>query len=131
MINRIADKEEANKSCPTCLDHNATCPKKKVLSHTIPGRLWECVGTDIITISSKHYLCIVHYYSKFPVVKQVERLEQGSGEVKDNLIRTYKTIFSEFGLPGKIISDVGTNFGSEKFKNFCKKLSIWHGVSSS
>ena len=34
-------------------------------------------------------------------------------------------------MPSKIDSDVGTNFISEKFKSFCKKLSIWHALSSS
>ena len=29
------------------------------------------------------------------------------------------------------VSDVGTNFISEKFKYFCRQLSIFHAVSSS
>ena len=34
-----------------------------------------------------------------------------------------------YRLPSKIVSDVGTNFITEKFKNFCKRLSIWHSLS--
>ena len=40
-------------------------------------------------------------------------------------------IFSEYGLPMKIMSDAGGNFMSEKFKKFCKKLNIELTVSSS
>ena len=34
----------------------------------------------------------------------------------DDLIKTHKIIFSEYGLPSKIASDVSTNFISEKFQ---------------
>ena len=40
-------------------------------------------------------------------------------------------IFSQYGLPSKIISDVGTNFISEKFEDICKRLSIHHAVALS
>ena len=32
------------------------------------------------------------------------------------LIREVKTVFAEFGLPKKTVSDAGTNFISDKFK---------------
>ena len=43
----------------------------------------------------------------------------------DNLIKTCKIIFSEYGLPGKIVSDAGTNVISEKFDDFCKEHSTF------
>ena len=39
--------------------------------------------------------------------------------------------FSEYGIPKRIRSNAGGNFISEKFKNFCKSLSIEHVISSS
>ena len=42
-----------------------------------------------------------------------------------------KIIFSEYGLPNKIFSDVDTNIVPENLDNFCKRLGIWHVVSSS
>ena len=59
------DMEKAIKSHPTCPDHLATEPKDKVMSHEIPGRLWECVGADIFTINNDHYLCFVDYHRTF------------------------------------------------------------------
>ena len=87
--------------------------------------LWESLRADIFTINKKHYLCIVDYHSKFPTVKQLV------GFTTDKLIETFEIIFSEYGLPSKIISDVEINFTSEKFKNLCKQLSTNHTVSSS
>ena len=58
-----ADIEEMLKNCHKCLDFQATQPKYKTTSHEIPGRPWESVQADIITINNKYYLCIVDYHS--------------------------------------------------------------------
>ena len=44
-------------------------------------------------INNKDFLCIVDYYSKFPVVRKVEILS-----AKD-LIRATKVVFTKFDLP--------------------------------
>ena len=38
--------------------------------------------------------------------------------------------FAEFVLPEKIISDMGTNFTSETFKEFYKMLNIQQSITS-
>ena len=43
------------------------------------------------------------------MIKQVE------GFSEDNLMKMGRVIFSEYGLPSKIVSVVGTNFISGKF----------------
>ena len=88
-------------------------PKDKTVSHKIPVRLRESVGTDIFTNINKLY------HSKFSIVKQVE------GFSTDTLIKTCK-MFSEYRLPSKIVSDAGPNFLWEKSKNFCKQLGLCH-----
>ena len=88
------------------------------MSHEIPGRPWEFVGTDFFAINNRHYLCVVDYHIKFLVVKQME------GFSVDSLINTCKIIFLEYGLHRKIVSDVGTNLISEK--TFCGQLNICH-----
>ena len=57
-------------------------------------------------------LCIVDYYSKFPVVKKTGGFSAGE------LIRAAKIVFAGFGLPRKIVSDAGTNFISDQSKHF-------------
>ena len=70
------------------------------------------------------YLCIVDCQSKIPVIKKTENLSA------DSLILTCKIIFSEYGLPKKIMSDAGSNFVSDQFKQYCKKLNIEKATSS-
>ena len=52
------------------------------------------------------------YHSKFPIVKKMEGLSV------DNLISAFKVVFSEYGIPKRIMSDVGSNFISESSKIF-------------
>ena len=68
-------------------------PKEMITHHDIPLRPWEVVGADIFHFKYKHYLCIVDYDSKFPVVKRLEGLSA------DNLINMVKIIFAKYGIP--------------------------------
>ena len=70
----------------------------------------------MFTLNNKKYLCIVEYHSKFPIVKKAEDISA------DSLKLACKVIFSEYGLPKKIISDAGGNFISDNFKQFSKIL---------
>ena len=103
---------------------NADIENHTKIVHDIPGIPFEVIGVDIFTFSNNTYLCIVDYFSKFQVVKKAEDMSA------DSLILTCKDIFSEFGLLKKM-SDMGGNFISDKFKQFCKNMSIEKATSSS
>ena len=49
----------------------------------------------------------------------------------ESLIAAVKAIFAEYGTPQGIMSDAGSNFISEKLRNFCHSLNIEQAVSSS
>ena len=68
-------------------------------------------------IIDKTLLCIVDYYSKFNDVMKANGLSA------DSQIRVVKVVFAEFGLP-KTVSDTGTNFIYDKFRQFCMQLNI-------
>ena len=65
-------------------------------------------------LNKKYYLYIVDYHSKYLVIKQVE------GLITDNLIKTRKTYFPEYGVPSKIISYVSTYLVTEEFKKISR-----------
>ena len=68
------------------------------------------IGTGLINKSN--LLCVVDYHGQFLFIKFTENLSAGS------LIKCCKIYFAEYELPRKIISDTGTNFISEIFKEF-------------
>ena len=88
----------------------------------------KTVGSDRsghVYFNNKKYLCIVDYHSKFLIVKKAEDMSAQS------LVLACKAIFSEFGLPKKIMPDVGGNFISDQFKQFCKNMNVEQAMSSS
>ena len=68
-------------------------------------------------------MCIVDYNSKFPVIRRLEGLSA------ESLINTVKIIFAKYGIPQKIMSEVGTNFVSDRFQQFCKTINVEQAVS--
>ena len=84
------------------------------MSYKIKERSWKAVRADIFAINNNNYPCIVDYYSRFSVMKQV------AGFISNELIKACLIMFSKYGLPSKNVSDVGTNICSEKFENLCR-----------
>ena len=107
------------------LAYQQTQPQEKALHYEIPCRPWEVVGADVFMTNCKTLLCIVDYHSKFPIVKKVNSLSA------DDVVHTTKLIFAECGFLRKTVSDVGTTFTSETFKDFCRKMNIQQIITSS
>ena len=93
-------------------------PKEKIIHHDIPLRPWEVFGTDVFHFNNKNYLWLVDYHSEFPIVKRLEGLSA------ESLITTIKVIFTEYGIPHKLMSDAGMNFVSDKFQKFCNSINV-------
>ena len=99
-------------------------PKEKLINHEVLLRPCQAVGADIFHFNNINYLCVVHYNSKFPIVRKLKRL------LAEHLINAVSAIFTKYGIPQKLMSDTGTNFVSEKFKHFCKSINIEQVVST-
>ena len=95
-------------------------PHEKIIPYKMLHIPWE-----VIHYKNNTLLCIVDYYSKFPVVKKTNGLSA------DNMFGVVKILFAKFGLPKKIVSDAGTNFTSGKFRQFCRQLNIEWAITSS
>ena len=103
-VNINNDIERHIKNCTTCLTFHQTQLKDKIMHHDILAKLWEVIGTDMFTLNNKHYLCIVDYHCKFPIIKKTEHL------LADSFILMCKVIFAEYGLPKTMSDSVGISF---------------------
>ena len=112
------DIEKHRNYCTTCLTFQQTQPKDKIIHHYILAKPWEIIGADMFTLNNKHYLCIIGYHKKIFTIKKTEDLPA------DSLMLMCIVIFTEHGLPRKIMLDSGGNFISDKFKTFCKSLNM-------
>ena len=66
------------------------------MHYEIPYKPWEVVGAHIFMVNNKSLLCIVDYYSKFPIVKKVAGLSAA------DLLKIAMLIFAEYGLPKRL-----------------------------
>ena len=117
-IKRNANIEQTVKQCSTCLEFQHTQLCETAIHYDMPCKVWEVIAADIFMINNENLLFIVDYYSKFPAVKKIASLSA------DDQVYAAKMIFAEFGLPWKIIWDVGTSLILETFKEFCRKPNI-------
>ena len=104
---------------------NSANAKENIMHHEMPRKPSEVVGADIFTLHNRNYLCIVDYHRKFPIIKKTEDLST------DSLILACNIFLFGIWLTKKNIVRRGSNFISEKFEKFCKKLNIDHAASSS
>jgi transposase InsO family protein len=95
-----------------------------MLGHTKPQRPWQKVATDLFELNGKHYLLIVDYYSSFFEINQL------STTTSSKVIEICKQHFSRYGIPEVVVSDNGTQYSSELFKNFAKEYQFDHVTSS-
>ena len=92
---------------------------------------WTILSTSVAAtpniskgLKNTHYLLVVDNFSWFPIVKRLQSLNSMS------VIKQLKEIFMEIGLPWCIVSDGGTQFTSQEFKDFMRVWDIQHRVTS-
>ena len=76
-----------------------------VVLYETPGKPWEGIGTNLLTITNGNFICAVDYHSELPIA---EYLSGESG------ITCCKIILAGYGLLRRTISDLSTNPFSEK-----------------
>ena len=110
--------------CHICAKFARTQQKETLQYIETPQATWEQLGLDIFSLRNTQYLLVIDYFSWFPVVKQLQSLHSSS------VIKHLKDIFTEIGIPRCIVSDGGTQFTSQEFKDFTKTWGIQHTVTS-
>lgn len=119
------DIERMVGSCMTCRKHQRAQQKEPLLQHELPSRPWETVGTDLFHFQGSEYLILTDYHSKFPFIRKV----RGSCTSRA-VVQMTKDIFSEQGIPLKVVSDNGPQFASQEYKAFAREWGFQHGTSS-
>ena len=102
-----------------------TAKEKRLFTHNIPGKPWEVIETDMFSLYDKHYLGLIDYHSKLPVIKRTDIFSALS------VILICKIVFAEYRLPMKISSDTCGNSFQEKFIKFYTTQFIVQTVLSS
>ena len=112
-------------SCRACQENQPRQRKEPLMPIDPPSRPWQNVGTDLFYYKEKTYFIICDYYSKFPFIYLMPNPVTSRA-----IIERLKTLFSEHGIPDKLISDNGGHYSSEAFKTFILQWDFIHLTSS-
>ena len=110
--------------CEVCASYKKEQPKEPLISHKIPSRPWETVGSDIFHFDNRDYLCTVDYYSSY------FEINPPKSKTASEVIHTLKRHFSRHGIPSKLMSDNGPPFNSYEFQQFASNYDMEHVTSS-
>ena len=100
-----------------------TQQKETLQSAEMPQTRWEQLGLDLFSLKNMHHLLAVDYLSQFPIVRKLWSLHLVS------VIKHLKEIFMQIGVPRCIVSDGGTQFTSQEFKDFMWMWDIQYRIT--
>ena len=63
--------ENMVKNCQTCQEMLPTKPANTLIPHPIPSSAWYTLGADVFYLDMKIYLCLIDYYRKFPIIREL------------------------------------------------------------
>ena len=113
--------EDVAKRCPSCQQASSSPPKAPLHSWEWPSQPWSRLHLDFAGPFMGHmFLVMVDSYSKWLDVQIMQSI------TAEKTIEKLQSIFSTHGLPKQIVTDNGTSFTSEKFKQFFHQE--WHQI---
>ena len=111
-------------NCGACREVENAQTKCPMLITEVPAQPWHTVGVDLFHYKSKWYILVTDVYSKAPFVRPLANTGAYAS------VRALKEIFSENGIPVKMISDNGKHFTGGEFKRFASRWGFQMVLSS-
>ncbi|KAI5755188.1 hypothetical protein M8J77_014828 [Diaphorina citri] len=115
--------EDFIRKCDICQKYSNENPKMPLISHEVPTRAWEKLGTDVMEYNGINYLVVYDYFSKWIEVKRLRNKDSVE------LIDKFMQIFSYHGAPDFVVSD-NMPFSSRMFQKFFDEWNIRSITSS-
>ena len=112
------DIEALIRTCEICQEHGRRNNKDLVLAREIPFAPWTLIEMDVFTCEDHTFLLTVDVTSRFPVVRIL------SSETTRSVLNAIKGIYSDFGLPKRVLTDNGACFKAREFNEFHAKLGV-------
>ena len=118
--------EEMVNNCKNCRMFTSKYKKNPLIAQDLRSRKpWEKVSIDLFgpMPDKKHVVVVQDMVSRFPAAKIVNDTNA------DNITKTLKEVYSNFGVPKVQRTDNGPPFNSSKFKEFSEGHGITHELA--
>lgn len=121
-----ASVETAIRRCHVCqtADKSAKTAPPPMLAVPLPSSPWEKIGMDIVgpyenaPQDCRFMITLIDYYSRWPEVCFANSVTTAT------VVRFLRQVFSREGHPVEIVTDNGSQFISQEFKDFCQERGI-------
>ena len=110
----------------TC-QHCQSRPSQKselLIPSELPERPFQKVGADLFQKDGKHYLAVIHYFSRY---LDIAHLPSTSSTT---VITRMKNIFAQHGIPEAIFTDNGSQLVSKEYIHFSEQWGFKISTSS-
>ncbi len=119
------DIEKSVRQCGACQEVQSSPPAAPLHPWKWPSRPWARVHLDFAgPFQGKLFFVVIHAHSKW--IEAVCTSSTSSQIVIEEL----RTVFSKFGLPETIVTDNGSSFTIQEFREFLKNNGIHHTTSA-
>lgn len=113
------------KACEICQVYKPSQTKEPLMSEIAASRPFQSVSIDLFEYGGKFFIACVDRYSGWPNMDEYRKCPTTS-----EVVRSLRKIFTEHGIPQKIMSDGGRQFESREFREFCNNFQIEPVISS-
>ena len=111
-------------NCGACREFENAQTKCPMIAVEVPSQPWHTVGADLFQYKGRWFMLITDLYSKTPFIRPLPNTGAYAS------VRAMKSIFSENGIPAKVVSDNGPHFIAGEFKQFAAKWGFETVLSS-
>ena len=117
-----SDIEKLIENCKPCQATTPATNKHQPLSMTKITKPWQQLGADLQGPypTGEYLFVLIDYCSRYPIVIKLK------STTSTKLISHLESIFNQFGIPYRLITDNGPQFISDEFENYLKRRNIEH-----
>ena len=98
--------------CTICQTYRPEQACEELQPHELPSCPWQKIGTDLFVLGQQTFLTVVDYWSNFFEVVEIHR------KTAQSVTTQLSVQFARHGIPEVLITDNGSEFDNQEFKNF-------------
>ena len=110
--------------CTICQTYRPEQAREELQPQELPSRPWQKIGADLFVLGQQTFLIMVDYWSNFFEVVEIHR------KTAQSVITQLRVQFARHGIPEVLITDNGSEFDNQEFKNFSSQWHFEHRTSS-